>query len=203
MAKDRWDFKPTDPACTDPVDRDKVDLEALRPYLSFDGIIRAVRSYVRAGGSGSNLCGIRFEIFVQSFETLRGKYEKYRNPLYAWVAYLGARENGNPVPAWVLEYLDEAAEEICVLADSGGLMHRKITHTDIAKAIKLAGMQGKGNPFSSYENDRWMAISETVGSNMAQGDKEIYAIEAAAKRWRVSKSTVRRAWKRYQAENPE
>ncbi len=29
MAKDRWDHKPADPAGTDPVDRDKVDLEEL------------------------------------------------------------------------------------------------------------------------------------------------------------------------------
>ena len=225
MAKDRWDHKPKDPACTDKVDRvkidldkidldkidldkidieidiDKIDLNALWPYLSSEAIIRAARSYIRAGGR--DLRGLGFEIFEQSFETLRVKYEKDRNPLYAWVAYNGARENGTPVPAWVLEYLDEAAEEICVLADCGGLMRRKISHTDIAKAIKLAGTQGKGNPFSSYKNDFWMAISKTVVSNLLQGDKETYAIEAAAKQGGVSVSTVRRAWKRYQAEFPE
>ena len=195
MAKDRWDHKPADPACTDLVDLDKIDLEALRPYISEDDITRAVLSFIRAGGR--ELSGV--QIYQESLEHLGVEYEKNRNPLYAWTAYRGAREIGCPVPDWALECLEEAAEEICILAHRRG----RISHTDIAKAVKLAGTRGKGNAFSSYRNTMWRQYAKTVESNMAQGDKETYAIEGAAKQWGVSKSTIRRDWKRYQSENPE
>ncbi len=135
MAENRWHHKPTDPACTDPVDRDKIDLEALRPYISEDGLIRAVLSYIRAGGR--ELRGVR--IYQDSLERLGVEYEKNRNPLYAWTAYRGAREIGSPVPDWALECLEEAAEEICILTHRRG----RVSHTDIAKAVKLAGTPGK------------------------------------------------------------
>ena len=195
MAEDRWDHKPKDPACTYKVDIDKIDLQALRPYISEDDITRAVLSFIRAGGR--ELSGVT--IYQESLERLGVEYEKNRNPLYAWTAYRAARENGYPVPDWALEYLEEAAEEICILR------HRRggVSHTDIAKAVKLAGTPGKKNAFSSYRNEIWRLHAKTVSSNMVEGDKETYAIEGAAKQLGVSKSTVRRAWKRYQAENPE
>jgi hypothetical protein len=195
MAKDRWEIKPADPACTDPVDRDNVDLELLRPYIHEDDITRAVNSYIRAGGR--ELRGVR--IYQESLEHLGVEYEKNRNPLYAWTAYRAAREIGCPVPDWALEYLEEAAEEICILRHRRG----RVSHTDIAKAVKLAGTPGKKNAFSSYRNTKWRRHAKTVESNIVQGDKETYAIEGAAKQWGVSESTVRRAWKRYQINNPE
>ncbi len=193
MAKDRWDHKPADPACTDLVDLDKIDLEALRPYISEDDITRAVLSFIRAGGR--ELSGV--QIYQESLEHLGVEYEKNRNPLYAWTAYRGAREIGCPVPDWALECLEEAAEEICILAHRRG----RISHTDIAKAVKLAGTRGKGNAFSSYRNTMWRQYANTVESNMAQGDKETYAIEDVAKKVGASASTIRRIWKRYQAES--
>ncbi len=138
-------------------------------------------------------------IYKESLEHLGVEYEKNRNPLYAWSAYRSARENGCPVPDWALECLDEAAEEIYILTYRRG----RVSNTDIAKAVKLAGTPGGKNAFSSYRNEIWKLLAKTVSSNMVEGDKETYAIEGAAKQLGVSKSTVRRAWKRYQAENPE
>ena len=45
-----WDHKPEDAACGDPVDRDKVDLEPLRPYLNMEALDKAVKALVKAGG---------------------------------------------------------------------------------------------------------------------------------------------------------
>ncbi len=63
MAKDRWDHKPADPACTDPVDRDKVDLEELWLSISEDDLRKVVLSFIRGGGrelpgGGDDLQGV-------------------------------------------------------------------------------------------------------------------------------------------------
>ena len=44
------DHKPEDPNCIDPVDRAKVDLEPLRPFLPMDALDKAVKALVNAGG---------------------------------------------------------------------------------------------------------------------------------------------------------
>ena len=140
--------------------------------------------------------------FVSSLiEHNREQYERDHNPLCAWFAYLAARESGITPPAWTLRCLDEAARGIWELwqhAESG----RKIGPTDIAKAVKLGGSRGKGNAFSNYGSG-WMLFAETVAFYMRQGDQETYAIESVANDFLVSVSTVRREWKRFQAEYPE
>ncbi len=45
-----WDHKPTDATCPDPVDRDNVDMDALRPYVSMGELDKAVKALVKAGG---------------------------------------------------------------------------------------------------------------------------------------------------------
>ena len=44
------DHRPADPTCPDPVDRAKVDLVRLRPYLPMDALDKAVKAFVNAGG---------------------------------------------------------------------------------------------------------------------------------------------------------
>ncbi len=136
-------------------------------------------------------------------ENQRMDYESSGNPICAWFAYHAARESGRSPPAWTLEYLDEVAKGIWELWQNSGSDH-KISPSDILKAVKLAGIRGKETAFSSYKYiGHWSGIAEQVGSKISQGDKETYAIEGAAKQWGVSKSTIRRDWKRYQSENPE
>ena len=128
-------------------------------------------------------------------------YESSGNPICAWLAYHAARESGRPPPAWTLEYLDEVAKGIWELHCHGVSGH-KISPSDILKAVKLAGIRGKETAFSSYEYI-WArsGIAEQVGSKISQGDKETYAIEDVAKEVGASVSTIRRNWKRYQAES--
>ncbi len=138
---------------------------------------------------------------TQLFERLRQESEQNRNPLCAWFAYLAARKNGRTPPAWTLRYLDEVASGMWELYERVEFGW-KISHKDIAKAVKLVGTRGKGNAFSSFDT-MWMYLAEKVGFNISQGDKETYAIEDVAKRFGANKSTIRRYWKRYQAEYPE
>ena len=83
------------------------------------------------------------------------------------------------------------------------LSGKKIDHAMIAKALDVVGKRGKGNAFSAYGSPIWMFLADMVGLYMREGDKESFAIEDVAKRYDSTKSTVRRAWKRFQAEYPE
>ena len=130
------------------------------------------------------------------------QFERNGNPLCAWLAYLHAREADAAIPAWVLEYLDRCASGMWLLWNQarGG---KNIDNTMVAKVIDVAGQRGTGNAFSTFASAKWMFLAETVGDYIRQGDAETYAIEDVAKKNSVSVSTVRRAWKRYQAEYPE
>ena len=75
----------------------------------------------------------------------------------------------------------------------------------VAEALKLKqpGRTGRGTVFTEMSNYKWIFLGDRVESYMRQGDQETYAIDDVAKRFGVSKSTVRRAWKRYQQERPD
>ncbi len=49
-------------------------------------------------------------------EVARAAYERGGNPLDVWWAYCEARESGQPVPDWVLTYLDRCAVALLNLA---------------------------------------------------------------------------------------
>lgn len=52
-----WDHTPVDKDCPDPVDRDKIDLEPLRPHLGMEALDKAVKSFIKA--EGRRLRGVR------------------------------------------------------------------------------------------------------------------------------------------------
>ena len=135
-------------------------------------------------------------------EHQRNLSERDGNPLCAWFAYLHAREAGVAIPGWVVEYLDRCASEIWTLWQES-MSGEAIDHTMVAKALDVVGERGEGNAFSKYGDANWMYLAERVGFYMRQGDDETYAIEDVAKRHGSTKSTVRRAWKKYKAEYPE
>ncbi len=135
-------------------------------------------------------------------EHQQNQFERNGNPLCAWLAYLHAREADVAIPAWVLKYLDRCASGMWELWQQS-MSGKTIDHAMVAKVIDFAGQRGKGNAFSAYGSPKWMFLAETVGFYMRQGDQETYAIEDVAKKYGASGPTVRRAWKRYQAEYPE
>lgn len=130
------------------------------------------------------------------------RYENEGNIYSAWYAYLVARQTGAAIPGWILEAFDDVSTRLFGLyLDSTHDI--KISNADIAKAVKLSGKRGEGNAFTKYGSPDWWLMADVVGLYMGQGDGETHAIEAVAEEYRVSKSKVGRAWKRYKAERPE
>ncbi len=142
------------------------------------------------------------DIVSRVIETERERYEHEGNIFSAWYAYLVARQTGTAIPDWILKALDDVSTGLfgLYLNSTHG---RKVSKADIAKAAKLSGKRGKGNLFTKYGNPDWWLLAEVVGLHMGLGDNETFAIEAVAEEYRVSKSIVRRAWKRYEKVRPE
>ena len=135
-------------------------------------------------------------------EVARAAYERGSNPLDVWLAYWEARESGQPVPDWVLTYLDRCAVALLDLAsDSAHGKSVTAPSTAIAEAFEMKhpGQGGRGSVFSEFANRKWIFYGETVAHYMRQGDQETYAIEDVARKDGVSEATVRRAWKKYKA----
>ncbi len=129
-------------------------------------------------------------------------YERGGNPLDVWVAYWEARQSGQPVPDWVMTYLDRCAVALLNLAsDSAHGKSVTAPSTAIAEAfeMKRRGQGGRGSVFSKFTNRMWLFYGHTVASYMRQGDQETYAIGDVARKNGVSVATVRRAWKKFKA----
>ncbi len=141
-------------------------------------------------------------IVSRVIEDQRERYEHEGNIFSAWYAYLVARQTGTAIPDWILKALDDVSTGLfgLYLNSTHG---RKVSNADIAKAAKLSSKRGKGNLFTKFGNPDWWLMAEVVGLYMGQGAYETYAIDAVAEEYRVSKSTVRRAWKRYEKVRPE
>lgn len=135
-------------------------------------------------------------------EVARAAYERGGNPLDVWWAYCEARESGQPVPDWVLTYLDRCAVALLNLAsDSAHGKSVTAPSTAIAEAfeMKRPGQGGRGSVFSEFTNRKWLFYGATVAYYMRQGDQETYAIEDVARKNGVSAATVRRAWQKFKA----
>lgn len=141
-------------------------------------------------------------IAQRAIEAARAAYERDGNPLDVWWAYCEARESGQPVPDWVLTYLDRCAVALLNLAsDSAHGKSVTVPSTAIAEAfeMKRPGQGGRGSVFSEFANRKWLFYGWTVAYYMRQGDQETYAIEDVARKNGVSEATVRRAWKKFKA----
>ena len=141
-------------------------------------------------------------IVSRVIEGERERFEHEGNIYSAWYAYLIARQTGAAIPDWILEAFDDVSTRLFGLY-LNSTHDIKITNADIAKAVKLSGKRGEGNAFTKYGSPDWWLMADVVGLYMGQGDGETHAIEAVAEEYRVSKSTVRRAWKRYKTARPE
>ena len=135
-------------------------------------------------------------------EVARVAYKRDGNPLEVWWAYWQARESGQPVPDWVMTYLDRCAVALLNLAsDSAHGKSVTAPSTAIAEAfeMKRPGQGGRGSVFSGFANRKWIFYGVRVAHYMRQGDQETYAIEDVARKNGVSAATVRRAWKKFKA----
>ena len=139
--------------------------------------------------------------FRQRIELHRQLYEGGGNPLQAWSALLYARALGEQPPAWVMEYLAGCAAAFHNLqhASSEG---KKIKPNDIAHAVGMVS-KGAGTVFPNQDDFDGIMMAVQVQDCIDNGLQQAYTIANVAEDWGITKSTVRRAWKRTQARYPE
>jgi hypothetical protein len=114
------------------------------------------------------------------------------NPIYVWNAFLTARSEGVPLPDWVLDYLERAAEGLMQLFTNPP----ENPGTATLEALELHRM-GPSAFRSFKDNPRPLRYVSAVFKRRALGTKTGDAIKEAAKEMRVSEPTIRRAWRAY------
>lgn len=133
----------------------------------------------------------------------RRRYLRDRNPVYAWRAFVAARAEGLPIPTWVLEYFDRVGKGVlkiqCRYGTANPVANLSLVLAE-ALEMKPRGKNKRVNAFSKAVEKNLIRYGYTVAHYIKQGDKETFAIEAAAKDYEVSPATVRRAWKRFREE---
>ena len=150
-----------------------------------------------------SLNGQRDHVIAQrEIEVAHDAYERDGNPLHVWSAYCEARESGQPLPEWVMTYLDRCAMALMDLV-SASAHGKSVTtpSTAIAEAfeMKRPGQGGRGSVFSKFTNRTWIFYGGMVAYYMRQGDKETYAIKDVARKNDVSVATVGRAYQKFKA----
>jgi hypothetical protein len=134
------------------------------------------------------------------------QYAVDRNPVHAWEAYLLHRRSGEPVPEWVLQYLDRAAENLSALDWRAQLGRKKITKpaAAIAEALEMKqpGRHKRVHVFAKRRTFEAVWLGAEVLYRMRRGDQQTYAIDYVAKARGVPKTKVHRAWKRVESLMP-
>ena len=152
-----------------------------------------------AGDNWQTVMRERLDIHRRSYEGDR--------PADAWAAFLVSRMLGETPPDWVMEYLATCAGEIYSL-ETASIAGEIITPNRIAGALGMV-TKGPGTAFTDQKEWDWLGMALDVRELIRAGDKDTYAIAAVSADYKklgyknASPSTVRKAWKRYQATCPE
>jgi hypothetical protein len=149
---------------------------------------------------------------------LRERFERTGNPMYAVQAYVGARFIGDPPPAWALKFVDLALMHfwLSYLEFDHGLRPNEPDEA-LCKAfkIKTGGKTGQGTVWSlakgSKNNARWRSLGVSVALILVNWTRDgrptpmdsVFEEVIRRSLKPVSRSTVRRAWERYQREYPD
>jgi hypothetical protein len=133
------------------------------------------------------------------------RYEKTgkRDSFMPWFAYAVCRWANIPFPAWVLEYIDRAAESLwrvgwgaacCRACRVAAEMRSGRNRRQFAEAVTDALEMKRVYSPAAVDAE---GIAEQIFRSLVRGDrsKPYLAIEDAAKDWGVSKEKARRAWK--------
>ncbi|MBI2526747.1 MAG: hypothetical protein HYY95_27690 [Candidatus Rokubacteria bacterium] len=131
---------------------------------------------------------------------LHGKtYDKTKNPLLVWRAYLECRAAKRPAPKWVLSYLDRVARRFWLWSMNGGARPPSDVSVAIAEALEMKrpGRGGRGNIFTRFSDSKNVGLSIAVSHRLRDGDKLYVAIEAVAAEKNLGRATVWRAWRKY------
>jgi hypothetical protein len=128
------------------------------------------------------------------------------NPVHAWEAFAVARRYGIDRPEWVEDFLTDVADRILEIRDE--VADGKPTKREAQRVGKALGFgkdgPGQGGWFkhaTMLERDR--TIYFEVGDKVQAGGKLDFAYDDVAKAWKVSRSTIVRAYLRITKLNDE
>jgi hypothetical protein len=170
---------------------------------------------------------VRARYFAQEAKARRDaeRHERFLasgNPMHPSHAYLEARSTGEPVPDWVMAYLDEAFRDFW--SSFQGYLDRKRPNEPekaLAKAFKISDRNGRktgrGTIWTEFSDTDWIAIGADVMFlarrylKKGRAFNETALLEDALERFNADRSpeearalpTARRAWSRYQREFPD
>ncbi|GMR20195.1 MAG: hypothetical protein BMS9Abin36_0790 [Gammaproteobacteria bacterium] len=135
--------------------------------------------------------------FMESARTnvLKQRYANDSNPLYAWRAYKDCRKRNQPIPEWVLKYLDSSADELLSIKKP----EKDKVARRVAEAISMNGIV-----FSNYQKHEerveialrvFELIEENKNPDGSYPKDAIYT--EVAKEFKVSKTKVSKAMDLY------
>lgn len=137
--------------------------------------------------------------------SVRREYEATKNPLYAWEAFK-YRSVKEPIPEWVLEYLDRVAENLMKYARYGPRKGEVDLATTVAMEMKTPGQRGRDTMFNTYAITKRASKRANehnrIVEAMVEHKKSIEAVaEELHKEFGISlsgmKSKVRRTWQEF------
>ncbi len=138
---------------------------------------------------------------IEDTEVLERAHDETGNPLYVWQAIALDIGYVGEFPLWVRAYLVRSGMDLLGVASDVAVKEAKIKNpaSEVAKALHF--QRGGGNYFSEYADTKahWLFLGEQVEKLVDRGDKPYIAWECVAARHKVSSTTVRRAWRRFQA----
>jgi len=125
------------------------------------------------------------------------------NPWHAWSALAIARASDVAVPAWVLEYLEDAAWSLTDLAARLQVERRSGSRQRdpgrlgraVLRALGLSTGRGHITALTSIDRFRTSLIVWRMADHIAQGDKRTIAADEVAGACGVSRSHVLRCWR--------
>ena len=140
-------------------------------------------------------------IFRNRLEAHGRAFGKESNPLDAWDALLLARALGEAPPQWTMDYLARCAAGIYDLR-AESFAGKVVKPAEIGRALDMVST-GAGTKFPGSNEFDWIAIAMQVRAARKAGHKKNSAWERVATANHISKSKVREAWLRLEAECPE
>ena len=146
---------------------------------------------------------------IRIIEWSRAQYQRTGNPFFVWQAYDHFRRAGMPIPEWILEYFDKAADRLFALrlGVTDLTTHVKeipATGDNLAQLVaKALGFRkkGRGTALSKLKKlDAEVSMALRAQQRMNSGETQETSFGETADELGVSDSTVRRAWREHRPE---
>lgn len=143
---------------------------------------------------------------IRIIDWSRTQYQRDQNPFFVWQAYDHFRRAGMPIPEWILEYFDKAADALFALrlGQTDLKIHAKelpATGDNLAQLVaKALGFRekGRGTALSKLKkSDAEISMALRAQQRMNSGETQETSFGETADEIGVSDSTVRRAWRKY------